>query len=398
MSNLKVTVVKLCKTPEGWKRYRVVFGKNGRIKPGVVLIDGVEREAPPGGRFQVRWYEGRKTTYKDVGMNAADAMAAMQRQAQLLMARDSSKAAGVKLDEGTERIALTRELDRFVTATEDRGSMVAAAIYRTVGREFLQTVGKVYADELAGEDLTRYQRALRLRGLSDRTISNRHANVLAFLRSCKLDVKALAPSRPRYEKTLPEVYSPEEMRVFFASLDDPKLRLTFEILLKCGLREQEAVYLEWANVDLKRAVLRVRANPRFRFKVKDCEQRDVPIPEDLTERLRVYREAHPAARLVTGTKTDKPNTKLLRTLKRLANKAKLACRVCEGCVGHEECSGWFLHKFRATYITMLLRSGMDLRTVMKFSGHSDLDSVMRYLSPAGDAVVRESVNTIKWEG
>ena len=32
----------------------------------------------------------------------------------------------------------------------------------------------------------------------------------------------------------------------------------------------------------------------------------------------------------------------------------------------------------------LLRSGMDLRTVMKLSGHSDSESVMRHLSPATD--------------
>jgi integrase len=399
MGNRKVTVVKLCKMPDGaWKRYPVVFSKNGRIKPGVIVIDGEEREAPAVSRYQVRWYEGKTTTYKDVGDSGADALAAMHRQSQLLIAREASKNAGVTIDEGVVRLNLVREMARFVNATEDRGSIVAAGIYQTAVKEFLEVTGRVYADELTGLDMTRYQKALRARGCSDRTISNRHQNVLSFLRWLKLDVKALAPNRPRYEKTLPEVYSVEEMQKFFATIDDEKLRLTYEILLKCGLREQEAMYLEWTNVDLKRAMLRVRANARFRFKVKDCEQRDVPIPLDLAERLRRYREKHSDVRLVTGTKTDRPNTKLLRTLKRLVNRAKLNCKNCDGCRSHQECSGWFLHKFRATYITMLLRSGMDLRTVMKLSGHSDLESVMRYLSPAGDAVVREHVNAIKWEG
>lgn len=396
MSNLKVGLVRLCKTPEGWKRYPAVFGKNGRIKPGVALVDGREKEFPVG-RYQVRWYEGRKTAYKDVGDHAMEALNQMRRQSHLLLARDESKAAGVELNEEVERAILSRQLSRFVRATEDRGSTVAAQMYKAAGREFIEVVGKTYADEIKPEDLTKFQRALRDRGCSDRTVHNRHANVMAFLRACGIDTKALAPHRPRYEKTLPEVYGLEELKQFFAGIDDEKLHNTFEILLKCGLREQEAMYLEWSQIDLDRAVLRVRANPRFRFKVKDCEQRDVPIPPDLAEKLRGYREKHPTQRLVTGTKSDRPNTKLLRTLKRLVRKLKVNCGVCPGCESRvRECSNWFLHKFRATCITMWLRSGMDLRTVMKLSGHSDLESVMRYLSPAEDEAVKERVGAINW--
>jgi len=60
------------------------------------------------------------------------------------------------------------------------------------------------------------------------------------------------------------------------------------------------------------------------------------------------------------------------------------------------CTPWWLHKFRATCITRLLQSGMDLRTVMKFSCHSHLDSVMRYLSPAADAAIKAHINSVKW--
>jgi hypothetical protein len=33
---------------------------------------------------------------------------------------------------------------------------------------------------------------------------------------------------------------------------------------------------------------------------------------------------------------------------------------------------------------------------MKFSGHSDLDSVMRYLSPAADAAIKAQIETVVW--
>jgi integrase len=39
---------------------------------------------------------------------------------------------------------------------------------------------------------------------------------------------------------------------------------------------------------------------------------------------------------------------------------------------------------------------MDLRTVMKLSGHSDLASVMRYLSPAADAAIKAHIDGLEW--
>jgi integrase len=334
--------------------------------------------------------------YRDAGENAAAAITAQTKAEHLLQAKVSAKQAGVKIEEVPGRLSLARELNRFVQAAEDRGSNSAAAVYRTAADEFLRIVGKTFADEITPEDILLHQRGLRKRGCEPRTIANRHASVTAFLRFCKLDVKTLAPAKPKYEKTVPEVYSTEELRAFFASIKDEHLYLIFETLLKCGLRDQEAVYLTWDNIDFATGTLRVRSKPEFDFKIKDKEERDIPVPADLLERLKTYREKHPNGRLVTGTATDKPNRKLLRTLKRLVKAAGLNCNHCESCDKRKECERWWLHKFRATCITRLLQSGMDLRTVMKFSGHSDLESVMRYLSPAADAAIKAHVDRVKW--
>ena len=98
---------------------------------------------------------------------------------------------------------------------------------------------------------------------------------------------------------------------------------------------------------------------------------------------------------MVGTKKDKPNRKLLRTLKRTVYAAGLNCKTCDGCKSDlHECSHWWLHRFRSTYITKLLRGGVDLRTVMSLSGHSDLASVMRYLRPAEGHSLMAKVNAV----
>ena len=57
MANRRVTLVRNCKTPDGWRRYPAAFGKNGRIKPHVVIVGGREQRFPEG-VYQLRTYEG----------------------------------------------------------------------------------------------------------------------------------------------------------------------------------------------------------------------------------------------------------------------------------------------------------------------------------------------------
>ena len=61
---------------------------------------------------------------------------------------------------------------------------------------------------------------------------------------------------------------------------------------------------------------------------------------------------------------------------------------------NNECQEWTLHKFRRTYCTTLLLSGLDLRAVQAYLGHADLDSTMRYLRPATSAESQARINAI----
>jgi integrase len=417
MANKKVVLVWHCKTEKGWRRFPALTAKNGKVRTGFVVVGGEERQYPEG-RFQLRTYEGSRMVYQDAGENGVAALTAQTKEEHLLEAKASAKEAGVKIEEKAPgRLNLLRELDKFVQNAVDRGSARAAEAYRQAGDDFLKIIGRTYADEITEDDVLKHLRALRKRGQAPRTIHNRHVCIVSFLKHLKLDAKALAPSSPKYEKSVPEAYSSEELTAFFASVKDEHLYLTFELLLKTGLREREAVFLFWENIDLANGILRVRSKPDLGFTIKDSEERNVPIPSDLLKRLRAYRIKHPDIRYVIGTKADRPNLKLLRTLKRLVNSAGLNCGQCNGCKripkpkhkrqvkvpvraprkdARGECEHWWLHKFRSTCITQLLRSGLDLRTVMKFSGHSDLASVMRYLSPAGDAAIKAQIETVVW--
>jgi integrase/recombinase XerD len=87
---------------------------------------------------------------------------------------------------------------------------------------------------------------------------------------------------------------------------------------------------------------------------------------------------------VFGTKHGNRYTHVWDDCKESAKKAKL----------NEE--DFFPHKFRATYATKLLQSGIDLKTVQKLLGHKNLECTMRYLAKAQTAVVKKQVDAV-WQ-
>ena len=387
MANRTVSLIRKCKTPNGWRRYPVAYSKNGKVKPNAVLVAGVEAEFGEG-HYELRRYKGSRVYYQRIDGNASDALAKLKLEQKVTNAKTLASAAGVQVVEDSGRLALASEYRRFLQATLDRGSNEAAEVYKLAIDEFLNVVNdRTYVDEISRDDIVRFHRALRARGMGPRTVHNRHMSVRAFLLSCGVDVKSVAGKAPKYEKTMPEIYEPDELKTFFASLTDPYDVLLFDMLLTTGMREAEAMHVEWSDISWSRKTLHLRRKPHWNHDLKDAEQRELALSEDVLKQLRKWRESHPSSKLIFGRRggrQDLPDGHLLRRLKSLAKRA-----------GLDE-SEWFLHRFRSTYCTTLLRSGMDLRTVQRLMGHEDLASTMRYLRPAGTEEVQTRVNAIQW--
>jgi integrase len=372
---------------------------NGRVKPNTVVVNDME-VAYPVGHYVLRSYRGDKiiwTRLKGGATEALDELKSAQKRANAVaVAAD----AGVKVVLDPERVALREAALRFIQAAKDRKAYEAAETYQLTLDDFLRGCDKVYADELTRDDVTKFHGQMRKRGLADRTVHNRHNNLKSFLIHLELDVKKIAGKAPKFEKTMPEIFEPEDLAAFFAALITDYFKLLFTLLLQTGLREREAMHLEWTDISYARRTLQVRSKPRYKHKIKDSEERELPLSKALISQFQAYRKQIPEEfRLVFGRqsgKLDKPEGHQLRHLKLLVKDAGLNCGSCEQCIKGMGCDNWFLHKFRATYCTTLLRDGMDLRTVQRLMGHSDLASTMRYLRPASTPQVQDRVNTLKW--
>jgi integrase len=395
MSNRKVSLLWYCRSPRGWRRFPVVMGRNNRIRHTFVMDKGVEMSYPDG-RYELLTYKGRKPVYERAGNNAADALALQKRKSHLMVAKDSAVAAGATLVEEEQRKSIRKSADLYVQDCKNRNAIEAAMQSKLVTSEFIETCRKTFVDEVGKDDIYRFHKALEERGCGDRTRANKHARLKSFLRFAGVDTKELMPPAPKYEITLPTIYTHGEIRAIRQAAND-YMKLVIEIGLTLGLRDQEIMYAEWGDLDWQHSTYRVRSKKHWNFKVKDSEQLDIPCTADLMAMLMARHESFPKSRLIVPTAADRPNAKMLRALKRFARRAGLNCGECEGCLGkNKECRNWTLHKLRRTYCTTLLRNNFDLKTVQVLMGHEDLASTMRYLRGASTEETQARINAVKF--
>ncbi len=371
-----VNLTKRFRTDDGWTSfYPAVMAANGRVKPHFVIIDGNEVERRDG-TYYIDWNEDGKRHRQAVGADAQKADIERQRQESIL----NGKAQGMTPGRDDGRL-LAAAIDEFLD--DYRVSPRAKKTwqqYRTSLGYFRQSCRKRLLSEVTRRDLLQFAAFLREQGLSPRTVANKFENVMVFLKAAKVTGLLQKGDAPRYTEDEPETYEPEELAKFFAACDDTE-RLWFTFFLQTGMREQEVMHCAWDDVNLSQREVRVRYKAQFAFNPKTYKAREIPIPDSLAAALKVWKgEKERGCGLLFPTKGCRPKLDFLDTCKAIAARAGL------------DTSRFWLHKFRATFATNMLRKGVDLRTVQKWLGHSDMESTMRYLKPNRGAAVHSAVN------
>jgi integrase len=398
-----------------WLRRPAVYGTTGRVKSGfAVFKDRKSRklsvvDVGDSYTYDVRIEDGG-TTYKPVGRSAVDANAKCKTIAKKLSAKTQSQNAGlVVIDPEKERKKKVRLEDAFDDYIQDafgRDALEARQQAILVKAEFLAATGITYADEVSRETILKFDQSFRDHEREARTIFNKRQRLQSMLRWAGVDPK-IFPPKPKYEHALPTIYTRAQLRALFR-VANPYESMVCNLALKLGLRDQEVQFAEFSDINWEDSVFRVRGKTvrgrnkkAYSFKVKDYEQRDIPIPLDFLEELRAWKEAHPNQNLIVPSTKGNPNTKLLRMVKRLAKRAQIVCGHCSNCLeglkGDRGCAEFELHKFRRTCITTWLRNPkLDPRTVMAYAGHADLETTLRYLRPAAAQERIAAVSEIKW--
>ncbi len=278
-------IIRYKDSSEKWRRRPAARGANGRVKPGHALIDG-KATAVSAFSYEIRRIVDRQPEYLPAGKSAAQAEMQRLRLEQATRAIEAAIGTDVEVSLRTERRSLKETATAYICDTEGRLAMEAADQARLVSTEFIEQMrkrNKSYVDEIGREDIFFFHNALKARGCSDRTVANKHARLTSWLRFAGIDQKKLPP-KPRYEDKLPTVYTSDQMQTLLSEADQ-YFRIALLLGLKCGLRDQELMHLEFGDIQWVDRTLRVQSKEQWQFRPKTWEQREVPIPSDMLVEL-----------------------------------------------------------------------------------------------------------------
>ena len=380
--NVRVNLTKRVRTAEGYRYLPAAVSANGRIKPEWVLVDGKEQRFPDGTYYLDYTDSTGKRIRSSVGKIAIEAQVSrLRKEAELRAIAHGLDVVSGDGEEGLTKRPIALAVAEFleeVQITKDpktyRGYDVALSYFR-------ESCPKVHLESIDRKDLLKFTAFLKKeKKQSPRSVHNKFACLQTFLAANGVPKLVAKSDRPKFVKQEVEIYEHGELDRLFAVCSPYHLML-YKFLLMTGLREQEAMYCVWNDVNLDASTINMRWKPQYDFAPKAYREREVPIPEKLIEHLREFGPRDVKGNsLVFCTASGRPDTHMLRALKRNAARAGL------------DPNRYWLHKFRATFATMHLAAGVDLRTVQSWLGHTNLESTIRYLKPARGEAVRDKVN------
>ncbi len=209
-----------------------------------------------------------------------------------------------------------------------------------------------------------------------------------FVHVLQRDWHTLELVRAQSERRLPAVLSVEEVRAVLGAVRTPHNRAFLATVYACGLRLQEAQYLEVSDIDSQRMMVHVHRG-------KGAKDRFVPLPESSLLRLRQHWTTHRHPRLLfpalgrgrnRAAVADAPMPK--SSVQGAFQRAKFEAGIRK--------RGISVHTLRHSYATHLLETGVNPRVIQRYLGHAQLETTMVYLhlTRSGQADAYSRINTL----
>jgi integrase len=252
-------------------------------------------------------------------------------------------------------------------------------------------IGKVKLDRLTPLQVQQLLNSKIASGLSPKTVRYIRGTLRTALNQAvhwgliSRNAASLVAS-PRVEQYAIQPFTPDEARTFLAAIKGDRLEALYSVALTMGLRQGEALGLEWLDVDLDLGYLRInkqlqRQDGNFQFvpTKTPTSRRTLALPASIVHSLRDHRLRQAAERRATGPRPD--GWDLVFTTER--------GRPIDGTVvSHHfhdvlHSSGLAqrrFHDLRHSCATLLLVQGVSPRVVMDVLGHSQIALTMNTYS------------------
>ena len=239
--------------------------------------------------------------------------------------------------------------------------------------------------------------------------------MLSAMRGAGASIELRKGDWPKTIEKKIEIYQPEELKKFFAACNADE-RLLFQLFLFTGFRAMEIRTLTWPDINFRDGTVSVTPKADLKFKPKSYEERSVPVPRSVVASLAARQKKsrsllvfptppHPTRPRYGGSDLD---GHMLEHCKKIAFRAGLNCGRCTGkctikksktkketriynCKTEPRCRNWNLHRWRHSFATQMLQSGLDVRSLQLLLGHKNLSTTEKYLKSLRLGDLRDKV-------
>jgi site-specific recombinase XerD len=262
------------------------------------------------------------------------------------------------------------EIEQFVNWVRRRNP--EARTWRDYGydlRQFAASVGDRPPNQITFQDIDRFIVSQLSSGFKPTTINRRLAAILSLYTFLADEDPALVcPVLPRRHHLrepihLPRPVQEEDLRQFFAAIQDPRDRAMFALMLRCGLRISEVAALRLVDLYLN------ETNPRLVARGKGSRERSVYLSPQAEHLLHAYLAERPKVAsdfvflsyLGDGLST----TAIHKRLMRYRGQANVYLTA---------------HRLRHSFANDLLSADVPVTTIQKLMGHRWLETTQIYVS------------------
>jgi site-specific recombinase XerD len=211
---------------------------------------------------------------------------------------------------------------------------------------------------------------------------------LYFRITCPRDWQVLGLARVRVEQKLPVVISTTEVQTLLKLIEKPSMRCFFTVVYALGLRLNEALHLQTADIDSKRMLVHVHRG-------KGAKDRLIPLPEMALEALRLYWATHRNPRWIFPA--EGRDHQQSQTAQQPMSETSVQGVIRAVLEQLNWCNrGISTHTLRHCYATHLLEAGVSLKLIQKYMGHKHLTSTMIYLhvTTVGEQAAIAKINAL----
>ena len=261
-------------------------------------------------------------------------------------------------------------------------------------KNYMYTVRRLAAyydrspDQITDDEIRSYY--LYLRNEKQLAQSSLQVTILAlrffYEKTLKRKLPTLDILKARRGKTIPVVLSIEEVQAVLSQLRQPYYRVCLSTIYGCGLRVSEGAGLRVSEIDSGRMQLHLRAR-------KGNKDRRVPLPPQILSQLRQFWCAHrdpvwlfPArGRWHYQTPAAKPMSD---------RGVQVAFKLALESSGINKAAT--VHTLRHSWATHLLESGVNLRLIQAWLGHTSPRTTAHYthLTQKAEAVAVQQLNDL----